>query len=171
MLNFHSYSYSHQVIIIIGMLLLRTLGRLASIEATTSARFASTIASQQHQNNNSNSQLFTIKDSCLQRLKQILTKPQEEYLRIHVETGGCSGFSYMFEIEDKNIDPKEDLVFERETYKVVINKDILPYMKGAAIEFDDSLMKSSFSIKNPIAETKCSCGTSFSVDFNKIDKQ
>lgn len=132
------------------MLLIKSLGRWASTDAKN---------------------LITIKDSCLMRLKKILTKPQEEFLRIHVETGGCSGFSYLFEIESKAIDPKEDLVFERENYRVVINKDILPYMRGSSIEYNESLIKSSFHVANPIAETKCSCGSSFSVDLNKLQQQ
>lgn len=132
------------------MLLIKTLGRLASTDARN---------------------IVIIKDSCLNRLKLILEKPQEEFLRIHVETGGCSGFSYMFEIEKKEINAKEDLVFERENYRVVINKEILPFMAGSSIEFNESLIKSSFNVTNPIAETKCSCGSSFSVDLNKLQKR
>lgn len=110
-----------------------------------------------------------IEDSCLKRLREILDKPQEEYLRIDVETGGCSGFSYMFDIEKKdNLDPSNDLVIERDSYRIVINRDILPYMKGATIEYKESLIKSSFQVKNPVAETKCSCGASFSIDVNKL---
>lgn len=132
------------------MLLIKSLGRLASTDAKN---------------------LITIKDSCLVRLKQILEKPQEQFLRVHVETGGCSGFSYLFEIENRAIDPKEDLVFERENYRVVINRDVLPFMTGSSIEYNESLIKSSFHVANPIAETKCSCGSSFSVDLNKLQKK
>lgn len=117
----------------------------------------------------SDASVITIEDSCLKRLKEILDKPEEEFLRINVETGGCSGFSYMFCIEQRdNLDPEEDLIFEREAYRIVINREILPYMKGAAIEYNESLIKSSFQVKNPIAETKCSCGASFSIDPKKI---
>lgn len=115
--------------------------------------------------------LIIIKDSCLKRLKEILDKPQEEFLRINVETGGCSGFSYVFDIEKvKQINTQEDLIFERDNYRVVINKEILPFMKGSSIEYNKSLIKSSFQVVNPIAETKCGCGASFSVDLNKIQR-
>lgn len=113
--------------------------------------------------------IIKIHDSCIDRLKQILDKPDEQLLRIHVETGGCSGFSYMFDIESKQaIDIEEDLVVNKDNYQIVINKQILPYIKGSEICYEQSLIKSSFSVKNPLAETKCSCGVSFSVDFNKI---
>lgn len=141
------------------MLFIKSLGRLASTDSTANLTSAT-------------KNLITIKDSCLNRLKQILDKPQEEFLRIHVETGGCSGFSYLFEIETKNqINPNEDLVFERDNYRVVVNKEILPYMKGSSIEFNESLIKSSFQIVNPVAETRCSCGSSFSIDLNKFNKK
>lgn len=135
--------------------MIRSFGRrLASTDAKTN----------QHQ-------LIIIKDSCIQRLRQILKKPQEQFLRIHVEAGGCSGFSYKFDIDtNKSIDPIEDLVFQKENYRVVINKEILPYMKGSSIEYSESLIRSSFVVSNPIAETKCGCGSSFSVDFNKLQK-
>lgn len=132
------------------MLVFKLLGRLASTDARS---------------------LITIKDSCLNRLKQILEKPTEEFLRIHVEAGGCSGFSYIFEIDNKPVDQKEDIVFERDNYRVVINKEVLPLMKGSSIEFEESLIKSSFHVSNPIAETKCGCGSSFSVDLNKLSKK
>lgn len=78
----------------------------------------------------------------------------------------------MFEIEkNKDINPNEDLVVEKDNYRVVINKDILPFMKGASIEYNESLIKSSFQVINPIAEAKCSCGSSFSVDLGKLQKQ
>lgn len=132
------------------MLLIRSLGRrLASSTQTPSS--------------------IHIKDSCLNRLKQILNKPKEEYLRIHVETGGCSGFSYSFEIEqNKALDANEDLVFQREQYRVVINKDVLPFMKGSSIDYNESLIKSSFAVENPLAETKCGCGSSFSINPTKL---
>lgn len=133
------------------MLLIKSFGRLASTDAKN---------------------LITIHDSCLNRLKQILSEPHEEFLRIHVETGGCSGFSYLFQIENKqSINDKEDIIFERDNYKVVIDKEILPYMKGSSIEYNESLIKSSFTVTNPIAEAKCSCGTSFSVDLNKLSQK
>lgn len=115
--------------------------------------------------------LIIINDSCLNRLRQILDRPEQELLRINVETGGCSGFSYVFSVEhEKQVQPEEDLIFERDNYRVVVNKDILPYIKGSTIDYHESLIKRSFQVINPIAETKCSCGSSFSIDLNKLRK-
>ena len=116
--------------------------------------------------------LLTIHDSCLQRLKTIIDKPDQEYLRINIETGGCSGFSYVFDIENaQQIEQNEDLIFERDNYRVVVNKDMLQFLKGSTIEFHESLIKSSFQVSNPVAETKCSCGSSFSVNLGDLQKR
>lgn len=149
------------------------------LSVVNSSRFKATDAtparSQEHQEPSSsplldnNNKSITIDDSCLERLKQILDKPSEEFLRIQVETGGCSGFSYEFDVDTRhNLDPEEDLVFARDSYQVVINKHILAYMQGATIEYNESLIKSSFQVKNPQAQTKCSCGASFSIDLNQL---
>lgn len=152
------------------MIFIRSLGRLAQIRTTAAANIASTASIKQQQTTDYK-HLINIKDSCLNRLKQILDKPQEEFLRIQVDTGGCSGFSYNFDIEQNNkLNPHEDLIFERDNYRVVINKEVLTYMKGSSIEYTESLIKSSFQIVNPIAETKCSCGSSFSIDLSKIQQ-
>lgn len=150
------------------MIVIRSLGRLAPFRsAALKANLTTSITKPTNEPN----QLIDIKESCLNRLKQILDKPQEEYLRIQVETGGCSGFSYHFDIETNNkLDPNEDLIFERDNYRVVVNKEVLTYMKGSAIEYAESLIKSSFQVVNPIAETKCSCGSSFSIDLSKLQK-
>ena len=89
-----------------------------------------------------------------------------------VEGGGCSGYQYIFTIDDKlNID--DDLIFEtvenQLKIKVVIDKISLPFLEGAIIDYKESMMKSSFLIsENPKAEISCSCGTSFSPKINKI---
>ena len=130
------------------MLLIKSLGR----------RLASTDASKG----------LIIKPSCLNKLRQIL-KPGE-HLRLRVESGGCSGFLYFFEIATE-INSKEDLVYEEDNCKIVVSKTDLPYIKGSQIEYNDSLIKSSFEItNNPLAQKSCGCGSSFSVDINKIGR-
>lgn len=88
-----------------------------------------------------------------------------------VEGGGCSGYQYIFKM-DENLNKDEDLVYAIEDVnksRVVIDKISLPFLEGAIIDYKETMMKSSFYIKeNPKAEISCSCGTSFSPKFNKI---
>lgn len=41
-----------------------------------------------------------LSDSCVQKLKQLCTG-DESFLRLCVESGGCSGFQYKFHLDDK----------------------------------------------------------------------
>ena len=39
----------------------------------------------------------------------------------------------------------------------------MQYLQGVEIDFRDDIMGSSFSIKNPNAQTTCGCGSSFGI--------
>ncbi|KAK0054847.1 iron-sulfur cluster assembly 2 mitochondrial [Biomphalaria pfeifferi] len=101
-----------------------------------------------------------ISDSCVKRLKEISDGVNN--LRILVEGGGCSGFQYKFNWEPTITE--EDVIFERDGVKVVIDKMSLDFVRGATLDFYHELIRSSFRIiNNPKAEQGCSCGSSFSV--------
>lgn len=161
------------------MLIIKSFGQLASSTTKSGAtNFLNIqslptrlISSRYLTSNQSPADLIKIDDSCLERLKKILTQPDREYLRINVETGGCSGFSYVFAIDyEQQIQADEDLIFKRDEYRVVVNKEILPFIKGSTVEYNESLIKSSFQIVNPIADSSCSCGSSFSVDLSRLQQ-
>ncbi len=79
-------------------------------------------------------------------------------LRIRVDGGGCAGFQYIMDLTSDISD--KDLSFEGG----VITDDIsLPFLDGATISFEESLIGADFKIKNPNAATGCGCGTSFSI--------
>jgi len=82
-------------------------------------------------------------------------------LRITVSGGGCSGFQYGFSFDDAvNAD---DLTFERESAKIVVDEVSLQLLAGAEVDFVEDLMGAYFKIDNPNATSSCGCGTSFSV--------
>lgn len=101
-------------------------------------------------------------EAAVRRILKILSdKPEQTALRVSVEGGGCSGFSYKFDlVSDKNDD---DVVIERDGAKVYIDDLSLVYMGGSVIDFVDDLMGQSFQIRNPNAVASCGCGTSFSI--------
>ncbi len=78
-----------------------------------------------------------------------------------MEGGGCSGFSYKFDLADGAQD--DDTVVEKNDAKVLIDSLSLVYMAGSEIDFVDNLLGQSFQIKNPNAVASCGCGTSFSI--------
>lgn len=84
------------------------------------------------------------------------------FLRTFVQGGGCSGFQYGFTF-DESVN-EDDFEFSLdEKYKVVVDAMSMQYMAGAVIDYKEDIMGSSFSIKNPNAETTCGCGSSFSM--------
>ena len=82
-------------------------------------------------------------------------------LRISVNGGGCSGFSYAFDIDRNRT--KDDLAVERDGATVVVDAVSLQYMTGATIDFVNDLIGQSFKIENPQATASCGCGTSFAL--------
>jgi len=104
----------------------------------------------------------TLSDSAAKRIAVILKSDAEKKaMRVSVEGGGCSGFSYKFDLVGDADD--DDLILEKGDAKVLIDSLSLVYMSGSEIDFVDNLLGQSFQIKNPNAVASCGCGTSFSV--------
>jgi len=82
-------------------------------------------------------------------------------LRISVEGGGCSGFSYKMDFDPEQKD--DDIVIERDGAKLLIDSVSVMYMEGSEVDFVTNLIGQSFEIRNPNASSSCGCGTSFSI--------
>jgi iron-sulfur cluster assembly accessory protein len=80
-------------------------------------------------------------------------------LRVFVSGGGCSGLQYGMAFE---ADAQEyDRVVEVDGVRLIIDPTSMMYLKGASIDFVDSLMGGGFRIENPNAVSSCGCGHSF----------
>lgn len=100
--------------------------------------------------------------SAARRIGEILkTEPSGAMLRISVNGGGCSGFSYGFDVDTARQD--DDLLVERDGAVVLVDETSLQYLKGSTVDFVDDLIGQSFKIENPQATSSCGCGTSFSL--------
>ncbi len=105
---------------------------------------------------------ISVSDAAASRIAKILAKEAgKTALRVSVEGGGCSGFSYKFDLADEA--EADDIVIEKNSAKVLIDPISVEYMDGSEIDFVDNLMGQSFQIKNPLATSSCGCGTSFSL--------
>lgn len=105
---------------------------------------------------------ISVSDSAAKRIVKILSnQPDKSALRVSVEGGGCSGFSYKYDLVNEQED--DDLVIEKFGATVLIDAISVPYLDGSVIDFVDDLMGQSFQIRNPNATTSCGCGTSFSI--------
>ncbi len=105
----------------------------------------------------------TLSDSAARRIAAILgSETGKNAMRVSVEGGGCSGFSYKFDLIDTPA-AEDDIVIEKNDARVVIDQLSLVYMEGSEIDFVDNLLGQSFQINNPNAVASCGCGTSFSI--------
>ena len=107
--------------------------------------------------------LLTITEKATKKIKEIAAKQGKPAaaLRIQVVGGGCSGLSYQFGFAEEV--SSKDKVFENEGVKVAVDAKTLLYIAGSELDYEQTLMKSGFKVKNPNASVSCSCGESFSV--------
>ena len=81
-------------------------------------------------------------------------------LRVYVTGGGCAGFQYGFS-SDENKDDSDTVVIKHGV-SLIVDPMSVQYLMGAEIDFQEDLQGARFVIKNPNANTTCSCGSSFS---------
>ena len=87
---------------------------------------------------------------------------QENYgLRFGLTGGGCSGYKYVLEFEEKA--KKEDMIFQYSGVKIFVNISHIIKLKNSTIDWKESLMEAGFDIINPQAKRPCGCGES--IDF------
>lgn len=104
----------------------------------------------------------TLSEAAAKRIAIIVAADTDKQaLRVSVEGGGCSGFSYKFDLDQQPAN--DDIVITRDGATVLIDPVSIIYMAGSEIDFVDNLLGQSFQIKNPNAVASCGCGTSFSV--------
>ena len=94
----------------------------------------------------------------LQELTKEETNPQIG-LRVYVYSGGCSGFRYGMMLEDAPT--PDDRVLEASGIKVYVDGQSVDLLKGAQIDYVDTLMGAGFTVNNPNAVAACGCGSSF----------
>jgi iron-sulfur cluster assembly accessory protein len=89
------------------------------------------------------------------------------YLRVVVDSGGCSGFQYVFNMYNKDKDEyitEDDMEFGRDGAKVIVDSGSFEFIKGATVDFEQELIRSAFAVvNNPLSESACGCGSSFAV--------
>lgn len=107
----------------------------------------------------------TVAQTAIERIKELKTKPQNgnKFLRISVSGGGCSGFQYIYALEDNFVEGDIIIAQENETKLAVTDETSMQFLKDSEVQFIKELGASYFKIVNPNAASNCGCGSSFSV--------
>ena len=87
--------------------------------------------------------------------------PAQDFVRVGVKSGGCSGLSYDLSFDNSKSD--QDRLFEDNQVKILVDKKSLLYLLGTTLEYSGGLNGKGFIFNNPNAERTCGCGESFSL--------
>lgn len=85
----------------------------------------------------------------------------ESMLRVKVQKGGCSGWSYKLDFDNQSGD--KDKIFSNHETKVVVDSESLLYLLGMTLDYEGGLNGQGFVFSNPNATKTCGCGSSFGV--------
>jgi len=97
-------------------------------------------------------------DKAIKQINHLLSnKDKESYFRVEIIGGGCSGFQYVFSIDNNAQD--DDLKFQN----IIIDKNSAKLLKGSEVDYVSELIGDSFKISNPQSKSSCGCGVSFSL--------
>lgn len=109
--------------------------------------------------------MIQVSDQAKSKAAQLMTEegfdPANDYIRVGVKSGGCSGLEYVLKFD--NIKNETDQVFEDNGVKVIIEKKSILYLAGTILEYSGGLNGKGFIFNNPNASRTCGCGESFSL--------
>ena len=113
------------------------------------------------------SSMISITQEAMNKINIIRSDKGKGFLRISVDGGGCSGFSYSFQFENtKIIKQKNDIIAIKDidgNPALVTDQASMNYLTGSKVHWKEDLSGAAFVINNPNATSSCGCGTSFSV--------
>ncbi len=106
---------------------------------------------------------ITLTANAIAQVKEIMAQqnPVPAGLRVGVQGGGCSGFSYTMAFE--NAAGMMDKTFDMEGLKVYVDATSLMYLNGCRVDYIETLEGAGFKFENPNVKSTCGCGSSFSV--------
>ncbi len=109
--------------------------------------------------------MIKVSESAKQKVSVLMQEegfdPINDFVRVGVKSGGCSGLSYDLNFDKKQLN--EDRLFEDNNIKIVVDKKSLLYLLGTTLEYSGGLNGKGFVFNNPNANRTCGCGESFSL--------
>ena len=109
--------------------------------------------------------MIKVSDQAKVKAVQLMTEdgfdPTQDYIRVGVKSGGCSGLEYVLNFDKEKHDI--DQVFEDNGIKIIVDKKSFLYLVGTTLEYSGGLNGKGFIFNNPKASRTCGCGESFSL--------
>jgi len=105
---------------------------------------------------------ITLTESAARHITRFIDKRGKGLgIRLGLKTSGCSGMAYKLEFVDQALD--DDLVFDSQGVKVVIDQKSLVYLDGTELDYVREGLNEGFKFNNPNAKNQCGCGESFNL--------
>lgn len=109
--------------------------------------------------------MIKVSDHAKEKAIQLMTEdgfqPFEDFIRVGVKSGGCSGLEYVLKFDKEKTDA--DQIFEDNGIKIIVDKKSILYLAGTTLEYSGGLNGKGFVFNNPNASRTCGCGESFSL--------
>jgi iron-sulfur cluster assembly protein len=93
------------------------------------------------------------------KLKEKEETTGNNFLRLGVKNGGCSGYSYIFEFDIKK---ENDIIEQLDEFDMIVDTAQASLILNLEVDYASGLNNRGFIFNNPNAKTTCGCGTSFS---------
>jgi len=105
--------------------------------------------------------MIQITESAKKHLINVITT-NEKKVKLGVKGGGCSGFTYDWQLIDEELSDDEKFPLDDRNNLFVDGMSLL-YLAGLTIDYNTDLFGSSLKIENPNIKSACGCGESFNV--------
>lgn len=105
-------------------------------------------------------------EAAAKRVAQIIDRKNDNdlMLRLTIKGGGCSGYSYYFDLTKEML--PNDITITHESMphiKLIVDPSSYNFVQGSKVDYIETLEMSQFVVENPNAKTSCGCGNSFSI--------
>ena len=109
--------------------------------------------------------MIQVSDTAKKKIAELMSDDgfnvANDFVRVGVKSGGCSGLSYELKFDKSKGD--DDKVFEDNAVKIIVDKKSFLYLVGTVLEYSGGLNGKGFVFNNPNAQRTCGCGESFSL--------
>ena len=105
--------------------------------------------------------IITVSKIASEKLSKILMKSEKKAIRFYVKGGGCNGFNYKLKPTNDNPDKLDEIV-KIDNIEIHVCSSSIMHLLGTNIDWTQDIMGQGFTFENPMADSKCGCGTSFS---------
>jgi iron-sulfur cluster assembly protein len=107
--------------------------------------------------------MVEVTDGAAARIRQVVSEKAGNVtgLRVGLQDGGCSGYTYLLEFEPKA--DADDMVIEKEGAKIFVHPLHVPFLAGSVLRWNEDRFQSGFVLDNPNIKRTCGCGVSFDI--------